>query len=204
MGAAMQVLREVREEMRQEELNSRWEVLTLTPDIVQDAHGVMMHGVLHDAGKTRTALALTGLPGGKCHVYPAPETLSWQLLSAFDRYNLALRRVSDNPTTAIPQLYRLAAALFVQFVSVHPFSDGNGRLSRILASHVLSAVTPSPVTPHANGSSENRQLFLKAIRSSSLPRDFAAMLVQAVGHPGMCAFKALKGMHWVQLSMSCA
>lgn len=182
MGAAMEVLKVFYEELMEEELISRWEALILTPEIVQDVHRVMMHGILSNAGQMRSASAVTGLPDGKLHAYPPPEALSWQLLSVFDCYNLVLTRVSDDLTVAIPQLYRLTAELFVQFVGVHPFSDGNGRLARMLANHVLSAITPFPVTPHADGSSENRQLFLKAIRSSaqsSSSMDFAAMLIEA-------------------------
>jgi Fic family protein len=48
--------------------------------------------------------------------------------------------------------------LFVRFAAVQPFERGNGRVGRILATHVLRAVTPFPLTPFSDGSMENSKV----------------------------------------------
>ena len=75
-------------------------------------------------------------------------------------------KTSANLEDAVPQLYQLAAVLLVQFVTVHPFSDGNGRLARSAASHVLREVTPFYMTPYADGTASTRSVFIQAITAA--------------------------------------
>ena len=127
--------------------------------------------------------------GGMCF-YPKPEELPNLLQATCDIFNQSLLTISPRLPVAVPQLYHLAAVLFVQFVTVHPFSYGNGRLGRALASHVLRAITPFPVTPHADGSRVLRGIFMKTIMAArgaddhsflklGPPREFAALLIEA-------------------------
>ena len=66
-------------------------------------------------------------PGNAAYVPPPPQALP-DLLGAFEAYL--------NAEDAMPPLLR-AALLHVQFESIHPYLDGNGRIGRLLVSLVL-------------------------------------------------------------------
>ena len=74
-------------------------------------------------------------------------------------------------------------------VTLHPFDDGNGRLSRLLANHVLSAVFPFPIPALLDGSQRRRAVYVEALMSArdcsdpkltraKPPSDYAALLIE--------------------------
>ena len=191
LGDAMQLLASYHTEMSASQTQHGLEALTLTPDIICHVHRQLMHGLIHNAGELRKGDAYGGFAAGSIYFYQPAELLPSLLLTVCDFYNQALRTVA-NSADQVPVLYRLAAVLFVQIVTVHPFSDGNGRLARLLASHVLRSVTPFPVTPYADGTDLTRTVYLDAIMAARLadgtensfmklsaPADFAALLIHA-------------------------
>lgn len=147
------------------------EPLLLTPDIICELHSTLLKGIHQRAGAYREGHAFGGSPNGGVHFYQNPDSIQSLLLSACDLYNCNLERIAQEPEDATPQLFRLAAVSFVQFVTIHPFSDGNGRLARILASHVLRFISPFPVTPFADGTSSTRNVFFHSIIAAH--QDFA-------------------------------
>ena len=74
-------------------------------------------------------------------------------------------------------------------VTLHPFDDGNGRLCRLLADHVLSAVFPFPIPALLDGSERRREVWLEALMNARdlsdpkltrtrAPSDYAALLIE--------------------------
>ena len=188
LGAAMQLLADQYEEMSAAQPQHRLEALTLTPDIICRVHRILMQDLIHNPGQHRLGEAYGGFATGVFFYQPS-ELIPSLILTICDFYNQSLCAIA-NTSDQVPRLYRLAAVLFMQFVTVHPFSDGNGRLARLLASHVLRAVTPFPVTPHADGTALTRTVYLdaimaarsadsKAFLSLSAPTDFTALLIQS-------------------------
>lgn len=100
------------------------------------------------------------------YVPPAPDTMMW-LMDGFMRM--------ANAQDDVPPLVKAALVSF-GFVLIHPFFDGNGRLSRLLAHHALNC---KGVLPDVNGSptvlplsvamKRNEKEYLKALESFSLP-----------------------------------
>ena len=191
LGAAMQLLAAHYEDMSAAQPQHSLEALTLTPDIIYQVHRVLMQDLIHNPGERRLGEAYGGFAMGLYFYQPA-ELIPSLLLTICDFYNQSLRAIA-NSSDPVSLLYRLAAVLFVQFVTLHPFSDGNGRLARLLASLVLRSVTPFPVTPHADGTALTRTVYLdaimaarsadskasKAFLSLSAPTDFTALLIQS-------------------------
>ena len=194
LGSAMQQLAEHYVQQLSEQPQHKLEALMLTADTICRLHSTLMHDLIYNPGQYRLAEACGGSAMGP-FFYQKPELIPSLLLTLVDFYNQALNDIAAT-TDQIPQLYRLAAVLFVQFVTVHPFSDGNGRLARLLGSHVLRAVTPFPVTPYADGTSHTRSVFLNAIMAARPspsetananraflkllpPADFTALLIQS-------------------------
>ena len=68
-----------------------------------------------------------------------------RLFEAFHaKYSRDDLRVCQTLQDALCYLARIAAYSLFQFVSLHPFRDGNGRMCRLIASAIMSAIVPFP------------------------------------------------------------
>lgn len=106
--------------------------LPLSIRLLNEAHKRLMTGVRganKQPGAIRTSQNWIGgsRPGNAVYVPPPPEKLP-ELLSAFEKYVHV-----DDPT---PALIRVGL-LHVQFETIHPYLDGNGRIGRLLIGLLL-------------------------------------------------------------------
>jgi len=107
--------------------------LPLSMRLLSDIHQRLMRGVRgadKRPGEIRRSQNWVGgtRPGNALYVPPPPHLLG-DVLSSFEQYLNA-----DDPT--LPPLVR-AGLLHVQFESIHPYLDGNGRIGRLLVTLVL-------------------------------------------------------------------
>ena len=100
-------------------------------------------------------------PRGAVHVPPPPETVQVYLDDLFVFANR-----DDVP--AIAQ----AAIVHAQFESIHPFTDGNGRIGRALINSVLRRrrLTTETVVPVASAMSAERQRYFDLVNDYRLGR----------------------------------
>jgi Fic family protein len=103
--------------------------------LIREIHGVLLRtgrGSSKQPGEFRRTQNWIGgtRPGNATFVPPPPDKL-YECLDAFERFLHA-----DHP--GIPLLVR-AALVHVQFETIHPFLDGNGRLGRLLITFLLCA-----------------------------------------------------------------
>ncbi len=106
--------------------------LPLSMRLLNETHLRLMRGVRGQErlpGEVRRSQNWIGgsRPGNAVYVPPPPEALP-ELLGAFEVYL--------NADDAMPPLLR-AGLLHVQFETIHPYLDGNGRIGRLLVSLVL-------------------------------------------------------------------
>lgn len=103
--------------------------------LLREMHALLLQGgrgASHQPGEFRTGQVWVGgkSPAMAHFVPPPPEVLA-DLLGAFERF-LHL------PSGQVPPLVKAALA-HVQFETIHPFKDGNGRLGRLLIALILCA-----------------------------------------------------------------
>ncbi|XP_057310307.1 protein adenylyltransferase fic-1-like [Hydractinia symbiolongicarpus] len=100
----------------------------LTPDKIQTIHEIMMRGEKHRGGKPvltgkyRTTKVFAGF-----HEFAPVSAIPRLVTDALDRY---YSTETDDPIWN-------AVRLFIDLINIHPFEDGNGRLCRLVISHVL-------------------------------------------------------------------
>lgn len=104
--------------------------LPLSMRLLSDTHQRLVRGADKRPGEIRRSQNWVGgtRPGNALYVPPPPHLLG-DVLSSFEQYLNA-----DDPT--LPPLVR-AGLLHVQFESIHPYLDGNGRIGRLLVTLLL-------------------------------------------------------------------
>lgn len=97
----------------------------LSEELVQHVHGIMMQGQKNEqglnihAGRYRTTTVCAG-----SHLFPSPECITEGMMRIIKEYNDRFSNAHDP--------FELASWLHFNIITLHPFEDGNGRLSQLL------------------------------------------------------------------------
>ena len=180
-------------------LNHALEAFILTPDLILRLHKVLARNFdnIPCPGEFRTGHASATDSHGVERFFVSPNDTEAGLIAVCDRYNNRLRQIAEQDgelqsSSKMMSIVKLAATLFCEFVAVHPFSDGNGRIGRILVAHVLQTITPFLVTPGVGSNhKDSRKLFLDCVTQTTKDTacnflhlapasDFAALLLHAL------------------------
>jgi len=119
----------------------------VTPEVVKELHEVALKGLVDAPGAFRRRPAF---PRGCRHFYASPRCIEQGLESCTDvLIDEQVRAEEDNcqrreDSEFALGLVRAAATFFVDFLQVHPFSNGNGRCARLLVAHIMSDVSELP------------------------------------------------------------
>lgn len=120
---------------------SRSTCIPLSEDLIKRAHAIIMEGLVADgrinAGEYRHEPACDGGD----HTYPDPSVIPKTMDCIVKNYNERISSENHDP-------YELAAWLLYELLTIHPFEDGNGRVSRLLWCYSLwRDGFPFPVIP---------------------------------------------------------
>jgi Fic family protein len=136
-GAPMDDVREVSNYVAamQHGLTRLREGFPLSLRLIREIHGILLRGgrgAEQTPGEFRRSQNWIGgtRPGNATYVPPPPE----RLMECLD----SLEKFLHDETQTLPLLVQLGL-IHVQFESIHPFSDGNGRLGRLLITLLLCA-----------------------------------------------------------------
>jgi Fic family protein len=127
-----------------------------TPEFIQRIHGEVGKDLIQDAGQFRTRWA-------------APSQEEWVYLDPIrvpESLNLLcrdVRRALENETGLVNRV-KMAASFMTNFLHIHPFSNGNGRVARLCVSFLLSETSVVPVPLYAG--TRSREDLLTALRIS--------------------------------------
>lgn len=130
---------------------------TLTVEVLCKCHGIMFDGAVVDkeafagAGKLRTEAVFAGAHN---HQFPDHRQIPTRLQKILKEFN----------HRKYPDAIENATNLFYQIVTLHPFINGNGRISRLLFAYSQCRDGfPFPVFL-TNGRSKARKNFIEALK----------------------------------------
>lgn len=113
---------------------------SLDASTLRDWHRMLFHGIeVEDLGRWRSfdiEIVRSAAAGSRDVLYkgPPPETLDAEMAEL-------LAWLASDVTQALPIR---AAIAHLWFESIHPFSDGNGRIGRAIIEHIFAASLPLP------------------------------------------------------------
>ncbi len=133
----------------------------LTATSLKEAHKILVHGAQEGGAPTLAgAYRQTPAHSGTRFEYPAPrfiEAMVEEVLSSFHS-NLERARAGNLDTNT------MAAKLFYDMVTLHPFENGNGRLCRLLVSYALRAAGEPFLLCMSNGQGRSQQHYHQVLR----------------------------------------
>jgi Fic family protein len=145
------------------------EVLTGPQETYTAVTAVGRQEQLLPKGEYKRSANHVDIGGGEVHAY-APVAMTGSEMA---------RLVSELRTPAFAAAHALIQASYAHyaFVAVHPFADGNGRVSRALASVYLYRAAGVPLLIHADQRADYFRTLALADRGE--PRDFVAFVEEA-------------------------
>ena len=161
----------------------------LTVDGINDIHKVLLEGLHPNCGKIRDTVAYTQWNKGP-HFYPPPQKVEGLLYALVDYHNICMDACPSDTFSRkyTAYIFKCAARLLFEFVDTHPFGDGNGRMCRLLANHIVGLIIPFPVVLyHKHEERSERMDYINAIvrcreHPEEGPCELAAMLVEGAWH----------------------
>jgi len=145
-------------------------------ECIQDTHVKLMKNLLDENKADKLSfnlrIAFEANDEGAHHYYPkfCSENCVFECLQKkVDIYNAAVCKTKNSNMDQVEKIsmyFRCAAYILFHFVNIHPFADGNGRMSRLLASHCLYLVFPFPCPSHNIYTPTKKDHYINAIKKA--------------------------------------
>ncbi len=176
-----------------------------------DIHALLLERLHPNNGRIRDTDVFTRTEDG-FHYYPCAMVAKQRLYSLIDHHNIRMEcfhtyRERMSTEEQVEFIVKCAARLLFEFVYTHPFSDGNGRTCRLLASYVVSLIIPFAVAVYHNPNQpqrSHRDDFIDAIvrcrkNPEEGPRDLAAMILEGIYIGWESLFRNLKALRLLEV-----
>ena len=121
----------------------------LEASLLEETHRVILQNIPLPRGFTQPG-KMSNKPRmtefrGEIYYYANPEDMKSAVSNLLDKYNFLFDSCTKDGLKEFDDLYNLfktCAWMLMELLDLHPFSDGNGRLCRILCSYSLSKLNP--------------------------------------------------------------
>lgn len=146
----------------------------LSIDLICFVHSIIMKDLLppEQIGCFRT---IEVAPRGSLHRYAPYCTIRPRLETVLEEFVNSKAKIMTSGQNQLADMVKLTAIFFSEFLMIHPFSNGNGRTARLLASFALRDFTIILFTPACP-----RDEYLAALtsrwRSNNHPRSFQPLM----------------------------
>jgi Fic family protein len=138
----------------------------LNVEAIQEVHRIALVGLMPDAGQFRRCEAA---PSGYCmYYYKSPDKIEASLAKLCKDTVARLQGSPDDSPEYITQLASIAGDFLGTFLDIHPFSNGNGRVGRLLLSYILNSVCIVPVSLNIRATKPSRELYLAILEQARL------------------------------------
>ena len=115
----------------------------LEESMLRETNWIILWNIPRDKHYTKAGsynnLRITQFRGELYH-YQQPDDMQEAVCVLLDRFNsVFIQSINTNPeSNKLLSILKCVAWLVFELLDLHPFSDGNGRLCRLLSSYVLS------------------------------------------------------------------
>ncbi|EDV24734.1 uncharacterized protein TRIADDRAFT_56834 [Trichoplax adhaerens] len=143
---------------------------SLTPSFICEVHEILMKdlmsGCSSEEGKYRSAKAFTKYAHEQID-YEDPEHIENRLCHLCDHYNYMLvfiYEIRNDKQKQMEIVFKCCAWFILNFLKIHPFSDGNGRTARLIASYILGIISPIEIPIYNVYSDSNKEEYVQTIK----------------------------------------
>lgn len=141
----------------------------LKTSLIKKAHKLIMKDIeqtnADEPGEYSKYLRLTHFEG-ETYWYAKPEEIEKKVETVVNNHNYLMEhhvKKEIDPNVRVYTMFKICAWALFELLDLHPFSDGNGRLCRLLCSYVLSSMTPFPTPIYNVWTQPKKEDYMRAL-----------------------------------------
>lgn len=191
------------EKIKREERTSDFGLMEVS--LLEETHRLILQDIplpkgLTKPGKMSNNPRVTQFKGELYH-YANPGDMESAVSNLLDKYNFLFDSCNQGKgglmdLDDIYSLFKTCAWLLFELLDLHPFSDGNGRLCRILCSYSLSKLNPFPTPIYNVWTDSSKDDYIKALIEARMspgrhPCALTTMIIECSYYGWESFFRAL-------------
>ena len=193
------------EKIKSEERTSDYGLLEV--GLLKETHRLILQNIPQPGGLTKPG-EMSNKPRvtefkGEIYHYANPDDMESTVINLLDKYNFLYdscikEKGGPNEDIDVYSLLKTCSWFLFELLDLHPFSDGNGRLCRILSSYCLSKLNPFPTPIYNVWTNSCKGDYIEALVEARKSPDrqpcaLTTMIIECSYYGWEKFFKALQG-----------